>query len=505
MPGLTLEASVLLHAHKRMRAHTLVLYTLAEEEGLVHWHTVQFEPESWEADSLPPVASKGPLFIRWYASVYREEDGMWAQEMVGAGSNHHSSHSVKLEDILLNEVGTVTLQGIAFPPFNDADRHPPNDEAQQLIRDVEKAMSALPTRCRVENDSFPDVAIHLDRVTALPSLWFALDSTRMKFDVANATRYFESAWRLVSAKSKEENPPLEQTLTDLIALPSLGWIYRGDATQSEEACDAWSSLWTYPGPDPLAFDCEDGAKALTELFLVFRRLPNFKNPALLALQTLARSYVPWFAIGELYSQDGGSAKSRSGVGLSGDYLMHCYVILLSTKGGSSITLESTAYASGVWDAARNQRALKREKMAHRREQEWVGALPSAQDRENARVRCPMSMVASQRMYGKLVALYSCCSGERAQFKLMGGIDTTTFLLDPSAHEPVSTPIDLPLGEVKRIFRRELLLSPPSSFPLAPADRQGDVDMSGVLFPLQDESAGKRTVAVTRTSFLEIRS
>lgn len=505
MPSLVLQPSVLLHAHKRMRAHTLVLYILsAEEEGLVHWHTVRLPSESWEVDSLPPVVhQKGPVFIRWYASVYREEDGMWAQEMIGAGCNHRSSHSAKLEDILLNEVGTVKVEGMELPPYNE-DHHPLNEEAQQLIRDVEKAMSALPTRCRVENDSFPDVAIHLDRVTALPSIWFALDSTRMKFDVVNAVKYFENSLRCVIRQSAQGRPaPPEQTLADLIALPSLGWIYRSDSTQSEEACDAWSSLWTYPGPDPPAFDCEDGAKALMELFLVFQRLPTFRNnPELRALQSLARTYVPWFAIGELFSQDGGSAKSRSGVGLSGDYLMHCYVVLLPTgKGAKSITLESTAYASGVWDA---ERESKREKAAHRREQEWVDALPSAQDRENARVRCPMSMVAEQKMYGKLVALYSCSVPEgRAQFKLMGGVDTTTFLLDPSSHDPVSVPIDLPLEEVKRIFHRELQLSPPPSFPLAPLLLDHVSDAKGVLFPLQDATGAD--VAVTRTTFLASRS
>lgn len=417
------------------------------------------------------------LMIHWYADAFSAEDGMMAQELIASGSG--MTGNVTLVDLGGTAQGTLSIE--AAWPFAVSTPPPPtpdNPQAAALIQHT-RAAYKLAKGVNHETDVFTDVHVYLDRVVRLPILWYALHAHQMYAVPDEATAYFENALAIARHLAPRATPSAfgqQQLLADMIALPSLGWIYRPD-TWAHDNTDAehWSSLFSHPGPGLPAFDCEDGSKALMELFLVFQKIELVRpSSELRHLQRLARRYTAWMAIGELKSDSGsasGSVQTPGHLGAreSDTYIMHCYLMLLTRAPGGvdapPITIESTAYASGVWSDGMD-RYRDEEAREYSREMRALEALPSEQQRLNARVRSPMSLVHEQRMYGRLIALFTV-DDTRGRHRLMHGIETSTFLLHHSVDQVGTLALDVARPALEAWMATELALAPRSRFPRAP--------------------------------------
>jgi len=398
------------------------------------------------------------VVVRWFASFTEEDDGLLAQEMVAATGFallssvvEQSEHEVKLYDIESNAPGTLHV--VASDRLHDWPHRGGNAAARQYIHRVREAYGKVQ---RIPGDRFDSIPVLLGGPPIeLPTLWFALLATRPRMvDAANATCLFDH-WLALSERLAWRDTAKDdhQMLADMLAMPSLAWVYRGDKAAGDgHPIDYWAHLMSQPVCPPehtlVSFDCEDGTCALWEVLDVFQSLELVEaSPRLLRLQQLARRYTPWMAIGELRTASGSMV-----VGVGGtSYQQHAYLVMLA-EGEPTLTLESTAYASGVW---RGQPSGPDEAPYER--------LQARADGTNASVRYPISLVRERRMYGRLVALLSC-TPERSRHVLLGGVDTHTFLAKPRMPEPV---IDVPTSELRNALRTELSLMPCSVFPRAP--------------------------------------
>jgi len=415
------------------------------------------------------------LMIYWYADAFAADDGMQAQELIASGCG--MGGVVTLVDLGGMAQGTLSVEAKwPFATPNAPPSTPDNAQAVALIRHTRAAYKLVPHHA--DTDIFTDVQVYLDRVVRLPILWYALHAHQMRAVPVDATAYFESA--LVLARHFAPASPSafgqQQLLADMIALPSLGWIYRPD-TWAHDNSDAeqWSSIWSHPGPTLPAFDCEDGTKALMELFLVFQKIELVRPSSdLRHLQRLARRYTAWMAIGELKSDSGSASASLQkpghlGARDSANYIMHCYLMLLTRAPGATdtppITIESTAYASGVWSEGMT-RYRDEEARQYSREMRALEALPTEQQRLNARVRSPMSLVCEQRMYGRLIALFTV-DETRGRHRLMHGMETSDFLLHHSVDQAGTLALDVSRASLEQCMAAELALAPRSRFPSAP--------------------------------------
>lgn len=464
---------------KELRRHRLVMYVRGETHPLLLCASDELQPGGAAIALTVHVQKNTPLsalMLRWYAEVYDVADGLWAQELIGCGMG---TSVIRMFDIDGTAIGRVVVHG--FPSSGLATTPHVVDRGTQRFAQMIDQASARLTRYTRATDRFTTTSVHLDRVVELPVMWYVLHASTMRADVDVATSFFEHVLLLASGmqRADESHPGYQQQLlADTLALPSLGWVYRPDTTIDGVDSEHWVSLWSYPhSPGTLtAFDCEDGTKALLELFNVLIGLDMPKaSTKLRMLQETARKYHAWMAIGELKGEHGSahtallsprSPHSRS----PASYTMHCYLMLLPRDKSATpattpaITIDSTAFASGVW----HPRMLK----AHARDQAEIDAQKQSiahwpsRMRDNAHIRIPVSVVAHTRLYGALVALLHCEQGGRAVHLLMNRVDTNAFLLNPGVHTAVEA-LSIPANELQKCMQAELALSPRSCFPEAP--------------------------------------
>jgi hypothetical protein len=393
----------------------------------------------------------GLLCVRWYG-----ERADYGQELVAGGSGPLGE--IPLCDVAGIVQGVLLVQGTRGAPQpvpNGAEQT--GVLAKQLVRqvrDVHRRIGASPDQTLYQI-WLPDA-----RLGAVPPLFHALAASRISADASAAVALF-GAW-LRTFVDMELSP--EQQLADLLALPTLAWHYRLDQNAEGKVYDQWASLWAFPNPERAVFDCEDGARAALELFLVLVAADLSRGSLRLQLlQQVARRYTPFLAIGELKRADG-------------DYDAHCYLMLLNRGGGvwPSITVEPTAYASGVWtkDMLSTLEEDKARFSEHSRGRPDQGVI----------FRSPISMVRDQGLYRRLYALITChapgdrslhlvCRNEKGEF----ATDTVSLLLDPAEHlARCERAVDMPTAQLERGMAHELSLTPRSTFPSPPPARASQV-------------------------------
>lgn len=367
------------------------------------------------------------LYVRLFGS--RLTDGLWAQELLASGSTVRNDYPFSLSDVDANS--TAVMQVAQFPfETSPSPAFALSRAATAMIQQVNDAevdmahgADAAGLYCAA-TDHFPTVKVHLDTVRTLPIGWFAFHATRMQASSADVTAYFQ---RLLDVAERLKLPGScdAQLLADMLTLPSLAWVYRNDTDSFGKDGEYWASLWSNPPGSVRAFDCEDGAKALLELFHVLCGVPLLPTASkqLVAMQSLAQKYRAFLAIGELY-QPGASAPrtSRTGARTAQDYVMHCYCVLLPDaqphRPLPPITIDSTSFSPAAWTFPTLMRAPRD---------------LSTVDTQRHPLACLRTAPASnyqQGMYGALVSLMTSQRGRRTEHYLMKRVNAYEFFKAP---------------------------------------------------------------------------
>ena len=342
------------------------------------------------------------LVARWFADRTDDETGT-AQEYLAGGIVHAADATARLIDAEKAEQGTLRVVGWASDLR--APIAPPMAVPDKLRRDVRDEYRRLKA---TDDERFVYVDVLLgDSVRPMPLLWYAVSATQMRATPAQTTELFDW-WLLVVERLKPRGvvgarPPAD-VLADLVALPSLGWVYRPDRTPTGADADCWASLWSHPDVGRAAYDCEDGARACYEMFVALRdtELTAHASPQLRLVQHTARFFTPWLTIGELRQ------------GKHDECVMHCWLVLEARTGKAAvpIVIESTEYASGPWRADATTPAADRAR--HKLSSHAAKRLGID---DVARVRTPVSMVRERGMYGRVFAQFTAshADGERAHW------------------------------------------------------------------------------------------
>jgi hypothetical protein len=428
-----------------------------------------------------PVAKQLPhgtsgFVALWYWD-HLDDDNINAQSVVACGCG---TNEISMIDIDGKQVGTLYIRdGIQVP---ESIRVPDMTKSDRITSIVYQRQARL---CAPLKHQFTDASFHLDRVRRMPLLFYTLQASLVEFDQLDAPVFFERCLAIVD-RFADPHDIDKNTLASVLALVSLGWVYRFDVNPglSHERQDFWTSLLSFPDPHLASFDCEDGSKALLEVFLCFVRMSTEGSSVRLrSLQLTAKRYTPFMGVVEL--------KNATGYGL------HCITVLLdsttvdalvsdriaelpaSSHSGRmaespapTITLESTAYASGVWDA-KNDTLVSDEAHMDLENEQVPSSLVNI-----ARVHSPISMVRNQRMYGRLLSLFTCSyeKGQTTSLHLLFshnsvfGVEASAFFDDPLRSCTVDVAIERPTSELLTDLDDHLGFFPQCRLPLSALER-----------------------------------
>jgi hypothetical protein len=427
------------------------------------------------------------LMVQVFSEVERRDtDGRTALELVASGSTARAefkpeSCEVQLFDSSQNLMGTLLIAGI--PWKLDEIVGQPSDACQDLIDHIFECYKQLPDEDRIRRDIFASLSVHLDTSIKVPTVWFTLHAMQLKFERSVATAYFDRAITIAESMLYSTQRSEFQLLADVLALPSLGWVYRIDKDSRNQPRDTWSSLWNYPPSKvPLSFDCEDGAKALIELTITLQRLADADDDGKLddkdeptskvqRLARLASNYIPWLTIGQLRNMEVTSAHDSTS-----EFLSHTYVVLEPRDARLPyLTLESTAWASGAWMPVTDPMVVARDKEIYTRMASVNDKLASS-GHKCGRVRFPISLVRAERMYGPIIAMISSRVPNprltmSTQHKLMRLVEANDLFDRNASKQPKRS--FMAINELNTTLtqkmRRELSLAPTSLFPVASAE------------------------------------
>ena len=476
-------------AAKNYSDHCVTLYTNGDKQHPLLMGTVGLMVDAVTPvdASLPVLVTPSPptlLLVQWYANALNPEDGISARELIAGGVLNGTT--VRLFDVENTVQGALRVTGW---PFKTSTPTLTKGGADALIQQVMDGYRKLSPPAGL-TDKFSAVQLQIgDRVRPMPIVFFTAHATLMRADPANATAYFENCMRVCSSSGRCS----PQLLADVLSLPSLGWIYRPDVTRMGADADQWASLHSFPGKGPLAFDCEDGSKAMLELLHVLQNIVFVQpTPSLLQLQQLARRYVGWLAICELKSDSGSASMTRGG----SNYLNHAIALLLCKDLTlPPITLESTAYCSGAWtpDVMRTLAADERQFAQSTQLMEHT-LYASAVDRGNARVKASIALVINQQMYRRVLALVSS-TADRTQHILINKPMSSFLLDDQGALQQVVVALDLPTSELLSMCSAEMRLMPPCRFPSAPPGPPACIADCAFLLPTPPRSESARATSI----------
>lgn len=471
-----------LRTEHRTKANVLQLYTERHSHALLV-SNVEVEPGKPIEVEFYREKGAGRLLVRWFVDDV-DEDGLVAQEAIASG--FYRRPLVELLDIEGQSHGSVTVLGWTGTDYETPKLHQP----LQWIKQVDEAHKSLKAKY---DDTFSDVNVFVDRVRAMPLIWYSLSATEIVAQPGPTTILLDHWLALAVRFAHPTQTDDESILADLLSILSLGWVYRPDQVYKGAESDHWSSLLSFPSPHRAAFDCEDGTKALYEVCLVLQNLTLTSSASkdLLRLQTLARQYTFYLAVVELKSSSGKMTGNAS------TYLPHCCGVMLS-PGRVPITIESTAYASGAWvPDLMQRRPTDHEVHAKQASAAGTGAA--------VRSRIPLSMVHGQRMYGRLLSLWTSSSEGRTRHLLLKtgkshGMDANTFFLKDKgvlSSDNHLVALDLSHKEAMEGMGPLLALTPRSVFPLPPPQLgvpvpkfKNDIDI------LECRHRSKRGLAIT---------
>lgn len=425
-----------LPARLRASAHVLQLHTPADVvlvRDVEFGRTVRVTP--------PTTTGDGALFLRWFADVGG------AQVLLGCACLSTPKTGVEIVDIDGRCIGEVAVDDWQAPAKAEVEID------TSLIKAVEARARALGL---ATDDTFADFLLHLPHgPRRVPMLVFALHTLRIEAG-AEPVALFRHWLRLARAFRTHVDAP--SLLADVLAMPTHGLAYRFDYDADGHETDQWSSLWSFPDPHRAAFDCEDGSKACLEIFHVLCRLDlsssSSDDPELIELQRLARRYEPHLGVVELKH------------GPKREYAPHCLLVLLPSSDAEelpTITVESTANASGAWHANIAPVLLE----ADRRQHKQAVADLRAHSLPASCARMPLSLVREQKLYGRLLTLVHAGRQWCEQRLFAPGTLASQVFLAP-AKFPGTRAFRCDTSELNEHFAPLLRCMPRCKLPLPPA-------------------------------------
>lgn len=430
-------------------AHWIQLYYKGQRDT----HTCRV-PKLATPFSVPCAYTQSSVCARWYIDRV-DHDGVVAQELIACGLNGI------LCDITGKQV--AHLDGLATLSA----RIETCDDEQVLMDDiVRKTKSA---QCNLVSFS-----AHLDRVRQVPILLATLSAECVE---AGTVEFFEHAMMLgdylacsapdrLAGSTGVSAPGLSapDRLANMLTVVCHAWHYRRDLTLKGEVIDFWSSLWSYPNAEYAAFDCEDGTKALMELFIAFKRLDVvMASVSLKKLHKTASLYTPWLTIGTL-----GDKKA-----------LHCYLLLMDSRldDGTfsieivrpTIVLDSTINASGAWTSLHSMQAEAPRDLARaQKERDVFVASGHAMSTLTTHIR--PSIAYAQHLYGPI---QSCITSSALkgtlcqQYRFDKACDVFEFFTNPGTLLEQTLVLEMSTQTAKSQLARCLAYMPCSVLPRAP--------------------------------------
>jgi len=474
------------HEHP-LSCHTLVVYSDDHEHPLQLSTLRDVELDTWIEEEIVVSNQASIIMVRWYADA-KDSDGLIGQQWIASGAMQLiGGNKMELFDIDKRIEGRLSFRGLTgdygiVPIIDDNE----NKESTDLINEQNKLTLLLKNaqieyQCENKYKLYDTNVLLGSDVRRLPLIWYPLLASQIKATPRQATKLFAHLLTLADAFSHQTQRSDGSILADMIAFPSLGWIYRNDRNRSGDKTDCWSSTFSFPDPWKACMDCEDGGHSALQLFMILQevQLDDSASDRLLHIQEHARKYRGWLAKGELSTP--------------GDKVtLHLYLVLLDKLWNTnttndllpSIVIESTTYSSGEWVVP-----AKEVKQIDKQIYSKIDSQARKYDIENqARSRNPISMIQKQHIYLQLLELFSVDAGKNSRSIHLiltnpstgkMGIDSNSFLTQ-TVKPGVKTVIDVSTSNLMRIFKNELRMQPSAVFPSPPSKRQIKLDKQTIL-------------------------
>jgi hypothetical protein len=404
--------------------------------------------------TLPPGTTS--LLVRWFVEV---DTPSGLVHCLAAYGSWHSGRVCSLVDIrgalqasmAIGDTTTTTTTVVETPRL-----------------DTRVMNQWIATANRASTSAIASTVVFVDELRRMPLLWATVHAMDIQTDGKSEERLFQH-WRDLTRC--EQGQTDTQWLARLLALPSLAWVYRPDYVHGDDTgiiVDMWSNLWSFPDPGACSYDCEDGSKALLEVFHVFCRSTFQEDAHLRALQALARSYRAHLAVVDIDSND---------PPLPHNYGLHALVVLLGPH-LPAIVLESTAYASAPWPSRKEMLAR-----VHQDKRRFTD--------EDAQQ--PASMWLEQNKYGRVYSLTSSDARSSEHIVFTSEVAFTDVLFGEVALP--NSVISVPASQARSVLAPFLSYLPPCRLPSAPSST---TTTAPSLHPQRGLSARKtqsKTVAV----------
>lgn len=201
------------------------------------------------------------------------------------------------------------------------------------------------------------------------------------------------------------------TLIPRMLLYELDYIRTGSAINKITNCDQWTKLGVFPTLGLAAFDCEDGAELILELFHVFKytQLDTNKSPVLFHLQQLLNSYTPFLCLGLLNDSNVNLTPHAYVILLDSNYVNHqiLHYPNITTNYSPTCILESTNYTQSVWnlsDSTTQEEELQEYdttaeeipiKSLNRQDNKWQRMI---------KFKMPLAVIKKENMYNTITAI-----------------------------------------------------------------------------------------------------
>jgi hypothetical protein len=266
-------------------------------------------------------------------------------------------------------------------------------KATQLIRRTEAVMDEL-TQAGYTSQWGDRYTSFDTPFGKFPIIAFAAHVHRIQYEELHAIGLFNH-WAIVAAQMNYNGQGWFDVLVNFLTLTSRSWYYKPDCDSHGQGQDQWISLFACPNPGEMMFDCEDGTKAIMEIFHVLQDItrvecmyPYTVNGALYAISKLANYYSWTKLIGYILDNDG---KNK----------LHYYGALLGKdEQHPSILIDSTLDSSGVWvrDAPDEHAELCRDMV---RNSNFTEA-----QQDMMRYKISMNRVKQRQMYAEIVMVFN---------------------------------------------------------------------------------------------------
>ena len=434
-----------------------------------------------------------PEFLHlWLFATSADSDKLVSQSLLATGKlqmstvlNFRAPTAVSLVDITNTKQAAVTVLLLSRSSLltDLVTVQQPKRSIQPLAdKYIQQIYSGYESTSYSHDQKFAYVDTHAGR---LPIISWSILATTVQAHPSDAAGLFNHFMRIAAVTlgvnlgridSLPVNVKLE-IIGEMLTLIPRALIYVPDfvrtGSETIKQVDHWTVLSSYPNLGLAAFDCEDSAKQILELFTLFKHTQLSEERELISLQTLVRAYTGFMCLGILNLEAGRTP--------------HCYVVLLDTNyvnhvllGGSSVkhsyqpglVLEGTNYTESVWIDNKSEEGVDHYKQ--------LRGLVTPTDKYSRvlKFKMPHASIINEKMYGPITALLTGdhtnkLGAREALFLLVGTgspLKVGAEIVDLMYYKNVAvkTVLKMDQSAIDTVIRTFLLEFPPSAIPVAPS-------------------------------------